>query len=96
MLTALLGIILLLTFSTCFNIDESIVSPDFTSCPKTYTVLLANFSACCCFFIFINCITKNAIIAPVNNNVNTIPNRNEFLAFLCIGFVAMTNSSLKL
>ena len=46
------------------------------------------------FILFNNCINNNAIIIPEINNITSIPNKNEFLAFLCIGFVAITNSSL--
>ena len=38
---------------------------------------------------------KEITIAAIIKVINT-PNRNDTLAFLCIGFVAMTNSSFKI
>ena len=39
---------------------------------------------------------NNAIITPDISNATIIPNRNEFLDFLCIGFDAIFYSSLYL
>ena len=81
--------------STVFivNLSPVIGSPDSISCDTTYTCFKRDFAFCWSFVNFVNCSIKNAIIKPVINKVINIPNKNEFCAFLCIGFLAMLCSS---
>ena len=73
-----------------------IPEPEETSSDTTYTVLSAAFIASCSFFKLINCINSKAITIAAIINITNIPNKNDTLFCLCIGFEAIYYSSLNI
>ena len=77
-------------------IKVCIPEPEETSSDTTYTVLSAAFIASCSFFKLINCINSKAITIAAIINITNIPNKNDTLFCLCIGFEAIYYSSLNI